>query len=86
MVQDIILDFDGVILESVDVKTNAFRQLLLRLLLNTWMKSFATIWRMVECHDLRNFAISIPVFKRAPIRCTVQRAQQLFPSWFTILF
>ena len=27
MVQDIILDFDGVILESVDVKTNAFRQL-----------------------------------------------------------
>jgi phosphoglycolate phosphatase-like HAD superfamily hydrolase len=27
MIQDIILDFDGVILESVDVKTNAFRQL-----------------------------------------------------------
>jgi len=27
MVQVIILDFDGVILESVDVKTNAFRQL-----------------------------------------------------------
>lgn len=27
MVQIVILDFDGVILESVDVKTNAFRQL-----------------------------------------------------------